>query len=284
MTMVKNLVYDVGMNDGSDTLHYLEKGFRVVAIEADPTLVDSVRMKLKKYVDEKQLVLVNCGVAGEDGTADFYINKDNHVWNSFDAEKASRGGTNYYSIKVQCRNFKDILKEHDVPYYLKIDIEGYDEHCVSALDPNNLPQYVSFEADNQGDHKMLDIIYGKGYRKFKLINQNTLAPVTVPYVFEHDRKSLDKNDRYYLDVMYSKNFFMRVLRKLQLKPVAKSILKPQHHLSFHIGSSGPFGEELPGKWLSYEEVKKLYTDSYRDFAENVTDKNRDYWADFHASL
>ena len=48
MTMVKNLVYDVGMNDGSDTLHYLKKGYKVVAIEADPTLVDSVRMKLKK--------------------------------------------------------------------------------------------------------------------------------------------------------------------------------------------------------------------------------------------
>src|SRR5215204_2189051 len=125
--MVNNLVYDVGMNDGTDSLHYLQKGYKVVAIEADPTLVEKVKTDLRKYVDDKQLVLVNCGVAGENGTADFYINTDNNLWNSFDAEKASRGGTNYYPIKIQCRNFSDILKEHDVPFYLKIDIEGYDE-------------------------------------------------------------------------------------------------------------------------------------------------------------
>ena len=34
------LIIDLGMNDGSDTLFYLKKGFNVVAVEADPTLVD----------------------------------------------------------------------------------------------------------------------------------------------------------------------------------------------------------------------------------------------------
>jgi hypothetical protein len=33
-----NLIYDFGMHDGADTDYYLRKGFRVVAVEADPLL------------------------------------------------------------------------------------------------------------------------------------------------------------------------------------------------------------------------------------------------------
>jgi hypothetical protein len=36
--MVSDLVFDVGMNDGADTVHYLSRGFRVIAVEADPVL------------------------------------------------------------------------------------------------------------------------------------------------------------------------------------------------------------------------------------------------------
>ena len=35
----KDLIYDVGMHKGEDTEFYLRKGFRVIAIEADPDLV-----------------------------------------------------------------------------------------------------------------------------------------------------------------------------------------------------------------------------------------------------
>ena len=37
--MEKNLIYDVGMSNGDDTAYYLHRGFRVVAIEANPLLV-----------------------------------------------------------------------------------------------------------------------------------------------------------------------------------------------------------------------------------------------------
>ncbi len=37
---VNDLVYDIGMNNGDDTAYYLSLGFRTVAIEANPELVD----------------------------------------------------------------------------------------------------------------------------------------------------------------------------------------------------------------------------------------------------
>jgi hypothetical protein len=41
--MTADLLYDVGMNNGDDTAYYLYKGFRVVAVEADPVLVEAAR-------------------------------------------------------------------------------------------------------------------------------------------------------------------------------------------------------------------------------------------------
>ena len=41
--MVPDLIYDVGMHNGSDTAYYLHKGFRVLAIEANPVLAKQGR-------------------------------------------------------------------------------------------------------------------------------------------------------------------------------------------------------------------------------------------------
>ena len=39
--MTADLIYDVGMHNGADTAFYLAKGFRVVAVEANPELVQA---------------------------------------------------------------------------------------------------------------------------------------------------------------------------------------------------------------------------------------------------
>jgi hypothetical protein len=46
--VLKNLIYDVGMNDGNDTAYYLSRGFRVVAIEANPVLVEQLSAVQKR--------------------------------------------------------------------------------------------------------------------------------------------------------------------------------------------------------------------------------------------
>ena len=38
--MDEALIFDIGMNDGRDAAYYVSKGYRVVAIEADPTLAE----------------------------------------------------------------------------------------------------------------------------------------------------------------------------------------------------------------------------------------------------
>ncbi|TIL80880.1 MAG: FkbM family methyltransferase, partial [Mesorhizobium sp.] len=49
--MQADLVYDVGMNNGDDTAYYLHRGFRVVAIEADPDLCNGAVSRFGKELE-----------------------------------------------------------------------------------------------------------------------------------------------------------------------------------------------------------------------------------------
>ena len=53
-----DLIYDVGMHKGEDTEFYLRKGFRVIAFEANPELVDLCRVRLKRFIEQGQLKIV----------------------------------------------------------------------------------------------------------------------------------------------------------------------------------------------------------------------------------
>ena len=50
--MIADLIYDVGMNDGDDTAYYLHEGYRVVAVEVDPTLIEQARERFAGPIRE----------------------------------------------------------------------------------------------------------------------------------------------------------------------------------------------------------------------------------------
>src|SRR5262245_43578507 len=56
---VADLIYDVGMEDGTDTGFYLKKGFRVVAVEADPELASRARERFSDEIAAGRLVVLN---------------------------------------------------------------------------------------------------------------------------------------------------------------------------------------------------------------------------------
>ena len=70
--MVEDLIYDVGMHEGKDTEFYLRKGFRVVAIEANPELADKVRNRLSADVESGRLTILELAISDRDGLADFW--------------------------------------------------------------------------------------------------------------------------------------------------------------------------------------------------------------------
>ncbi len=71
--MIADLIYDVGVNDGSDSEYYLSRGFKVVGVEASPPLAEALKAKFAKEIDRGRYTLLNVGVAEDAGIAEFWV-------------------------------------------------------------------------------------------------------------------------------------------------------------------------------------------------------------------
>lgn len=71
-----NLIIDVGMHIGNDTAFYLAKGFRVVAVEANPKLVDQARVRLSHEIATGRLTICNSAIVNYDGEIEFYVSDE----------------------------------------------------------------------------------------------------------------------------------------------------------------------------------------------------------------
>ena len=172
------LIMDIGMNNGRDSLFYLQKGFRVVAIEANPLLVDAASSKLAGYLESGQLIIESSGLGLTEGEFAFYVNLDNDHWSSFDKAWGTRNSTRYKEITVPCIRPQSLFEKHGIPYYLKIDIEGFDIDVVRALkDFKDRPRFVSIE---EHEAFYFSELWSAGYRSFKLIDQTRLHEICCP--------------------------------------------------------------------------------------------------------
>jgi FkbM family methyltransferase len=224
--MNSDLIIDVGMHKGEDTEFYLKKGFYVVGIEANPDLCEVVAANLKTYVASGQLQIVNTAIVQDPGPTSFYINDRVTDWGTTQrswVERNERMGANSREITVTGERFEDILDRYGVPYFLKIDIEGNDLLCLEGLCGfATRPKHVSIESNKTDWSELLrefDLFRELGYNRFKVVNQ-----VWV------DNQSC-------------------------LSPPMEGCFA-EH--CFKFGSSGLFGLETPGRWLTRTEALLQY--------------------------
>lgn len=274
--MNDRLIYDVGMNNGDDTAYYLHRGYDVVAIEADPDAVALARERFAEEVKTGRLTILNFAIAEKRGEADFWICDELRVWNSFDRSIASRNGMSCHVIKVQMVPLRDIFKEHGVPFYLKLDIEGHDHIAAADIDSDDSPEYVSMEINSVDDFYLLR---SKGYRRFKCIQQGYFIPVVSPVLTLKSALGMIVKRIKSTDVAN----WMRA-RWRGIFPVRNS-MSASESWKFDPGSSGPFGDETPGEWLSYENVLHAWLSQQlgHELGHRVKPVGFDVWFDLHAS-
>lgn len=165
-----DLIFDLGANRGEDTEFYLDKGFRVVAVEANPLLARDLARRLAKPIAAGRLVLLNVGVWSEPGEALFYVNQDNDHWSSFDPAYGTRQCSRHSTLAVPCRTLPELIAEHGLPHYLKVDIEGADRFALAQLlRLPGLPDCVSVEEYGVA---AIDDLAAAGYRRFQWQPQN----------------------------------------------------------------------------------------------------------------
>jgi FkbM family methyltransferase len=211
----EDLIFDVGCHRGEDSRFYLRKGFRVVAVEANPVLCRQLREAFSREMASGQFVLVEKAIAEVPGEVEFFVNSAHSIWGTIRGEFVERDKENFSKIVVPSVTFNSLLQRYGVPHYLKIDIEGADMLCVeSLLSETDRPDFVSFETDRKTISALrsdLSLLMRLGYRRFQLVDQKAVQNQEQPF---HAREGL----------------------------YADCVIAPD--------ASGLFGLELPGRWLS----------------------------------
>jgi FkbM family methyltransferase len=275
-----DLIYDVGVYNGDDTAYYLAKGFRVIGIEANPRMVEQTSRRFEQEIATGKLIILNTGVSDREGDLPFYISDTNPDWSTFDSSVIQEKNGRFRQAIVSCRRFRSILNEFGTPYYLKLDIEASEIHCLRDLVVSDLPNYISFEKTAQFTVESLTLLHDLGYTGFKLISQDNLLPVEYPPSWEQRRFERWQN------ILKSTNLFLRIVRRAG----ARRWIDPIRHQSdwvFPQGSSGPFGEDTAGKWQSFDEIVETLAKANSSFDEREPsvfwgNDGYSFWADFHA--
>ncbi|HWE10030.1 MAG TPA: FkbM family methyltransferase [Solirubrobacteraceae bacterium] len=271
--MVDDLIFDVGFHNGEDTEHYLSKGFRVVAVEANPVLVSQGRQRFAREIADERLIIEDAAVAPENGSIELWVNESNDEWSSIDRSVGSRDGSGRgavsvsaatgraHPVEVNAVRFDALLARHGVPYYLKIDIERADFHCLRALDPDHLPRYLSIEAHAL---EYFCALHELGYREFKCVDQERHNLRPMPLTNETVAGRAARTVAHYTTAA------QRELRRRMRLSEGR----------FPMGGSGPFGEDTPGPWLPLEDAVYDWLHWHRR-AKNRGSLNMYSWYDIH---
>ncbi len=235
------LIYDVGMHKGEDTEYYLARGFKVIAFEANPDLINECRAKFAKEIENGNLVIIE-GAIVEDDTLNhirFFKNKKVSVWGTVLENWADRNkklGAESTVIKVPVVNFVDVIKKFGNPYYLKIDIEGMDLICLKKLIKTDIrPKHISIESNITSFAELkaeFDVFEKLGYKEFYLQQQVHIPQQKIPNT---------SIEGHYLD------------------------------FNFKPGSTGLFGDDLKGTWVGKNKAliryRKIFL-AYQLFGNN----------------
>lgn len=176
-TTQHDLIYDIGLHVGQDTDFYLKKGFRVVAVEANPMLARLAADRFEKAIAANRLTIVDVGLGGVVGQFPFYVNNHHSEWSSFDRDVASRGDP-VEEVMVPTITVGTLLAAFGVPHFMKIDIEAYDRFVIEGLRGRSvIPAFLSIENGPMGQFELLVTL---GYRHFKLVEQSALRGTKAP--------------------------------------------------------------------------------------------------------
>lgn len=217
-----DLIYDIGMHEGEDSKFYLLKGFRVVAVEADPALCEAAAERLRQFTATGQLTIVNRAIAPGRGPVTFYRSARSGWGTVVEQWRRDNAvfGASSEAIEVEGITLADLVRTNGDAFYMKIDIEGMDRTAVESLVTSaSRPRYLSMETSFARNPTFAAVkadfesLTGLGYDRFKIVDQRAV-PEQIPPA-----------------------------------PPSMGRYVPYRFLN---GESGLFGEEAPGDWLTLD--------------------------------
>lgn len=154
-----DLIFDIGANEGFKTDLFLRLGARVVAIEPDETNQSILREKFAKLrLFRRPMTIVGKAVSDKSARETMWIDGAGSAVNTLSQKWASalnankdrhahgHQGLDFARQKtVETTTLEQLMSEHGVPTFIKIDVEGYELHVIRGLQ-RPVP-YLSFEVN-----------------------------------------------------------------------------------------------------------------------------------------
>lgn len=230
--MSSNLIFDIGFHEGHDAAFYLAKGFRVVGVEANPVLCRQAEQKFADEITEGRLTIVNKAVDHAPGKVVLYVPNESHL-GSLDPGWPSRFGPEVAvePVEIEAITTAQLIEAFGTPYFIKIDIEGRDMAAIEGLSATDArPALVSLENERDSFRALtreIKTLVELGYDRFKVVNQRTVPAQRPPMPAREGR---------YADY------------------------------PFGFASSGLFGDEAPGDWMSAEEALAVHRRNFWHYA------------------
>jgi len=212
------IIFDFGSNNGQNLQYFLEKAEIVVCVEANTILTEKIKITFDKYIKNNSLFIENVCLSEINGVKDFYISKKNDVLSTLTSPENYK---NWQKITVPSITPSNLIKKYANKLsikeieYIKIDLEGYDHIILDDLFKNNIyPKYISVEVHNS---MVINLILNSPYKSFKFIEGFEIGNSIKKVKFLNHRQEV-------------------------------SIINFVPH------SSGPYGDDIPGKYYSKDSV------------------------------
>jgi FkbM family methyltransferase len=139
-----DLIFDVGANQGFKTALFLALGGRVVAVDPDASNQEILRQKYRSLrLRGKPVAIVSKALSDHVGIETFWVNEPGSAKNTLNvkwveslASDETRFGERLgftEQRKVETTTLEELIREHGVPYFIKIDVEGYEATVLKGL-------------------------------------------------------------------------------------------------------------------------------------------------------
>lgn len=152
----RDMIFDIGANSGLKTDVFLRLGARVIAVEPDETNREVIKGKfLKNRIFPKAVTIEGKAVSDQAGHVSMLIDAPGSALNTLSPKWATalrsdpvRFGQQFdFTTEkvVETTTLESLIEKYGVPFYVKIDVEGYELNVLRGL-KQPVP-YLSFEVN-----------------------------------------------------------------------------------------------------------------------------------------
>lgn len=266
------LVFDIGAHAGDDTAVYLQLGYQVVSIEANPVLIEKLQHRFSQEIYKGHLTVVHAAVTqNEVDQVGLFVHDDTTKSSLFEGEM-------HQKINVPSRTLASLIKEYGRPVFCKIDIEGADLPALKSLARSECPDFISVELT----HKKLNELHPDSEHLFATLNQLTALGYSCFKLVDQER----------LQILHRRSFYKKqveLLHRLKQKLLimsglnSKSRFLRRFHLEPEAEVSGLPTFLLKDRWYSADEMRSLIRFHFEEYSAITDQPDFTLWVDLHAA-